>query len=132
MESLTQFLADEALGLIEEIREAGGMPEAISRGIPQRNIAMAAALRQAAIDEGREKIVGVNHLSSRETERLEIRKIDNREISEKQTERLRIVREHRDPVRLKTTLGQLRQGASDPSRNLLDLAIAAARERACS
>lgn len=45
MESLTQELYDEALQIIEEIEELGGMTKAISTGMPKMRIEESAARR---------------------------------------------------------------------------------------
>jgi methylmalonyl-CoA mutase len=60
METLTQELADEALKIINEVEELGGMTKAIVSGMPKLRIEEAAARRQAKIDSGAETIVGVN------------------------------------------------------------------------
>lgn len=130
MESLTEELANEAISLIDEVRAAGGMVAAISRGIPQRNIEKSAASRQAQIDSGREKIVGVNHLNAGDSVALDVRKIDNQEIFQRQVGQLKSVREKRDPHRVSDALYALRQAAENRSGNLLEMAIVAARERA--
>lgn len=60
METLTNELAAEALIIINEIEEIGGMTKAIVSGMPKMRIEEAAARRQAKIDSGAEVIVGVN------------------------------------------------------------------------
>ena len=60
METLTKELADEALKIINEVEEMGGMTEAIVGGLPKMKIEESAARRQAKIDSGAETIVGVN------------------------------------------------------------------------
>jgi methylmalonyl-CoA mutase len=60
METLTRELKEEALKIINEIEELGGMTQAISTGMPKMRIEEAAARRQAKIDSGAETIVGVN------------------------------------------------------------------------
>lgn len=54
MESLTQDLYDEALEIIEEIEELGGMTKAIVSGMPKMRIEESAARRQAKLDSGAE------------------------------------------------------------------------------
>ena len=60
METLTNELAAEALIIIREIEELGGMTKAIVSGMPKMRIEESAARRQAKIDSGAEVIVGVN------------------------------------------------------------------------
>jgi methylmalonyl-CoA mutase len=130
MEVLTAWLATEANELIEEVRKNGGMVEAISRRVPQRNIESAAARRQAQIDSGAERIVGVNHLTATDDFRLEVRTIENQHLFESQKQKLAENRAHRDPAQVEAALQALTQAAADGSGNLLYLSIAAARARA--
>lgn len=60
METLTQELYDEALEIINEIEDMGGMTEAIVSGMPKMRIEESAARRQAKLDSGAEVQVGVN------------------------------------------------------------------------
>jgi methylmalonyl-CoA mutase len=60
MESLTNDLFMEAMQIIDEIEELGGMTQAISTGMPKMRIEESAARRQAKIDSGAETLVGVN------------------------------------------------------------------------
>ncbi|MFO7799734.1 MAG: methylmalonyl-CoA mutase, partial [Rhodohalobacter sp.] len=52
VESLTDQLARNALELIEEVEELGGMAKAIEAGVPKMRIEEAAARKQARIDSG--------------------------------------------------------------------------------
>ena len=60
METLTNEIAAEALKIIREVEELGGMTQAIVSGMPKMRIEESAARRQAKIDSGAEVIVGVN------------------------------------------------------------------------
>jgi len=60
METLTRELYDEAMEIINEVEELGGMTAAVATGMPKLRIEEAAARRQAKIDSGKEVIVGVN------------------------------------------------------------------------
>lgn len=60
MEKLTDELAEEALKIINEVEDLGGMTQAIISGMPKLRIEESAARRQAKIDSGAEVIVGVN------------------------------------------------------------------------
>jgi len=54
METLTQELADEAMKIIDEIEDLGGMTAAIISGMPKMRIEESAARRQAKLDSGAE------------------------------------------------------------------------------
>ena len=84
MESLTQELYDEALKIIEEVEELGGMTKAISTGMPKMRIEESAARRQAKLDSGAEVQVGVNkYRLEKEEQNFDVLKIDNKEVREK-------------------------------------------------
>ena len=81
MESLTQDLANEALKIIQEVEDMGGMTKAIVSGMPKMRIEESAARRQAKIDSGAETIVGVNKFRLVEEEtNFDVLKIDNSEV----------------------------------------------------
>ena len=78
METLTNELAAEALKIINEVEELGGMTKAIVTGLPKLRIEESAARRQAKIDSGAETIVGVNkYRLAKEETNFDVRKIDN-------------------------------------------------------
>lgn len=77
MEKLTQQLYDEALEIIKEVENEGGMSKAIESGMPKRKILESATKRQAKIDSKEEVIVGVNKYISEEVERIKVLQIDN-------------------------------------------------------
>ena len=60
METLTNEIAHKAWERIQEVEKLGGMAKAIETGIPKMRIEEAAARKQARIDSGEEKIIGVN------------------------------------------------------------------------
>jgi len=130
VESLTDQLVREARRLIEEAEEMGGMTRAVEAGIPKMRIEEAAARRQARIDRGEDRIVGVNCYELEEEPDVEILDIDNSAVRKSQIERIRQVREARDAGVCKEALEALEQGARDGSGCLLSLSIEAARARA--
>jgi methylmalonyl-CoA mutase len=83
MESLTNDLFMEAMQIIDEIEELGGMTQAISTGMPKMRIEESAARRQAKIDSGAETLVGVNKYRLDKEDPLEVLKIDNTEVRQK-------------------------------------------------
>src|SRR5210317_2211427 len=60
VEKRTEEIANDAWKLLQEVEELGGMTKAIEQGIPKMRIEEAAAKKQARIDSGQDKIVGVN------------------------------------------------------------------------
>jgi len=84
MESLTRDLYEEALKIINEVEELGGMTQAVASGMPKMRIEESAARRQAKLDSGAEVQVGVNKYKlDNEEQNFEVRKIDNAEVRTK-------------------------------------------------
>src|ERR671911_1769990 len=96
VEALTHSLAHEALKLIDEVEELGGMTKAVESGMPKLRIEEAAARRQARIDRGEEVVVGVNKYQPSNPEHVDVLAIDNTEVRKSQVARLRKLRESRD------------------------------------
>jgi methylmalonyl-CoA mutase len=130
VERLTYDLARRAWGHIAEVEAAGGMAKAIDAGIPKLRIEEAAARTQARIDSGRQPVIGVNKYRVAEDERIDVLKVDNAGVRAAQIAKLQRLRAERDQASVDTALSALTAAASDPSRNLLALAIDAARAKA--
>ncbi|MGV3612704.1 MAG: methylmalonyl-CoA mutase [Fluviicola sp.] len=130
VEKLTQQLVEEAWKLIEEVEELGGMAKAIETGIPKMRIEEAAARKQARIDAGKDIIVGVNRYQLEKEDKIDILEVDNTKVRESQLERLKVLRETRNPERVKAALEKLAEAARTGKGNLLELAVECARERA--
>lgn len=129
VEYLTEQLFDKAWAHIQEVESHGGMTRAIEAGIPKQRIEEAAARRQAAIDSGKEQIVGVNLYRLDTEAKLDILEVDNTSVREQQVARLKSIREARDTEKVEACLAALKAGAASED-NLLALAVEAARERA--
>ena len=135
VERLTYELANKAWGLIEEVEAAGGMAKAIEAGIPKMRIEEAAARTQARIDSGRQPLIGVNKYLVEHDEPPEVLKVDNAKVRDEQIAKLQRLRAERDEAVTKAALEKLTWAAgnpdpTDPERNLLHLAIDAARNSA--
>jgi len=131
VESLTHEIAQKAWAHIEEIEGLGGMAQALEEGLPKLRIEEAAARKQARIDSGQEKIVGVNYLRSPAAETaFEVLEVDNGAVREAQVARLEQVKAQRDTPAVKEALAALEAGAAKGQANLLALAVEAARCRA--
>ncbi|WP_371785098.1 methylmalonyl-CoA mutase [Streptosporangium subroseum] len=129
VERLTHELARRAWGHIEEVEAAGGMARAIDQGLPKLRIEEAAARTQARIDSGRQPVIGVNKYRPDADEPIEVLKVDNTSVRAQQLDKLRRLREERDPRRVEEALTALTKGAEGDG-NLLALSIEAARAMA--
>src|SRR6202041_3152317 len=132
---LTYELARRAWGHIQEVEAAGGMTKAIGAGIPKMRVEEAAARTQARIDSGRQPVIGVNKYRVAGEDDIDVLKIDNRAVRAQQIEKLRRLREERDPAACQAALDRLtaaagRPGSDGDENNLLALAINAARAKA--
>ena len=130
IESLTNDMANQAWEYIQEVRELGGMTQAIEAGIPKMRIEEAAAKKQANIDSGDVAIVGVNAYRSKlKQQEFDILDIDNTTVRQKQIDRLNQIKADRDNEAVKDILAQLTKAAETGEGNLLELSIEAARRR---
>ena len=129
MEDLTEQMVQEALTLMEEVEQEGGMASAIEKGIPKLRIEAAASEKQARIDRGQDCIIGVNLFLTDKEEDLEVLEIDQKAVRFGQIERLTEVRAKRNDAGVRAALKALSEGAKGEV-NLLALAVQAARERA--
>jgi methylmalonyl-CoA mutase len=130
LETLTRQLMEKAWEHILEVEELGGMAKAIETGLPKMRIEEAAARRQAMIDSGKEKIIGVNKYRLDHEDPLEILEVDNTAVRDSQIKRLEKLRAERDESECQATLAALTESAGSGKGNLLELAVNAARARA--
>jgi methylmalonyl-CoA mutase len=130
VESLTDGLLKRARQHFAEIEALGGMAKAIETGLPKMRIEEAAARRQAAIDSGREIIIGVNQAVLEHEPPMDILEVDNSAVRDAQIQRLKELRASRDQLAVQAALEALTAAARDGSGNLLALAVTAAQARA--
>lgn len=140
LEQLTEDIAKKAWSLIKEVEGLGGMTKAIEKGIPKMRIEEAAAKKQARIDSGQDIIVGVNKFQLKEEDPLHILDVDNEAVRKSQIKRLIQIKENRNSKKVQYWLNEITKAAKLSSqvstsnnsnrKNLLDLAIKAAKERA--
>ena len=130
MESLTDELARRAQTVIDDIEQRGGMATVVESGETKRRIEECAARRQADIDGGKYKLVGVNCYQLDEEDEVDSRVIDNRATREKQIKRLDNLRAKRDQQACEKALQRLEACAQSGSGNLLELSVEAMRARA--
>ena len=130
VERLTHDLAKKALQHIDEIENLGGMAKAIEAGIPKMRIEEAAARTQARIDSGRQVIVGVNRYAAQDDVKIDVLKVDNALVRNKQLDKLARNRAERDNSIVMEKLKTLTRAAENNTGNLLELAVDAARVNA--
>src|SRR6516225_6538315 len=130
VERLTYELAKKAWAHIKEVEGLGGMAKAIEAGIPKLRIEEAAAKTQARIDFGTQSIIGVNKYPPVDEAPIDVLKVDNSAVRQRQLEKLKQLKAERDPTTLQEALDALTRAADRGNGNLLALAIDAARAKA--
>lgn len=130
VEYLTDELVHKAWQHIQEVQELGGMAKAIETGVPKMRIEEAAARKQARIDSGKDKIVGVNLFRLEQEDPLDILEVDNKAVRESQIKRLKETKANRNTEVVNQALQNIKEAAASGEGNLLSLAVAAARARA--
>jgi methylmalonyl-CoA mutase len=130
VEFLTDALLKKARQHLAEVEALGGMAKAIETGLPKMRIEEAAARRQAAIDSGKETIIGVNKSVLEHEAPMDILEVDNTAVRLAQVQRLNELKASRDSAAVKRALEAITGAARDGSGNLLELAVIAAQARA--
>jgi methylmalonyl-CoA mutase len=130
VEYLTNEIAEKAWKLIQEVEKLGGMAKAIENGLPKMRIEEAAARKQARIDSGKEKIVGVNFLKTDSEETIDILEVDNQKVRNTQIDKLNHLKEIRNEEEVNTSLKAITDCAKTGNGNLLELAVTAAKNLA--
>lgn len=131
VEYLTNALVEKAWAHLEEVKKLGGMTKAIEAGIPKMRIEEAAARKQARIDSGQDKIVGVNIFKLEKEPELDILEVDNQAVRQRQIARINSVKASRDNAKVQAALQAISDcAAGRVEGNLLALAVEAARLRA--
>lgn len=130
VEKLTHDIAQQAWKHIEEVEELGGMTKAIEAGIPKLRIEQAAAKKQARIDSGTDKIIGINAYRLKQEDPIVTLEVDNQTVRKQQLDKLSKIKAERNDEKVKQSLSELTRIAKEENGNLLEAAIIAARERA--
>ncbi len=100
-------MSDEALKIIEEVEELGGMAKAIESGMPKMRIEESAARKQARIDQGLDVIVGVNKYQLKNEQiDFEIREVPA-SVRDDQVARLKQIKATRDGAAVEKALSDI-------------------------
>ena len=130
LESITNELIKKSLENKEEIENIGGMTKAIEKGIAKLRIEQASTKKQSKIDSKESIIVGVNKYELEEEDMIQYLEVDNNKVRNQQIERINKLKAKRNSEKVKKALDKLRNAAKNKNKNLLALAIDAAKERA--
>ena len=130
IETITENLIQNASKIIQEIEDMGGMTNAIDKGFPKLKIQEAATKKQAAIDQGTHKIIGLNDFLNPNSSSPDTLEIDNEAVRLSQIARLKKLKTERDDSKVQQALKAIEEAALTGKENLLELSIEAARLRA--
>ncbi len=128
IEALTDKMEAEAMAYIRKIDEMGGMLKAIDTGYPQREIAEAAFAYQRQLEKNEKVVVGVNKYSIPEEIPIATLKID-RELEERQIQRVRKIKRERNTTSVKDALKRVAE-ACRSGENLMPPICEAVRNSA--
>jgi methylmalonyl-CoA mutase len=129
LESLTNSIVTQAMKIIDEVEELGGMAKAIESGMPKMRIEESAARKQARIDQGLDVIVGVNKYQLKDEQiDFEIREVPA-SVRDDQVARLELIKKDRDSEAVAAALANL-TSCAEGDGNLLEAALPAIRARA--
>jgi methylmalonyl-CoA mutase N-terminal domain/subunit len=124
IEALTDRIEDEVRAYLERVDGLGGMGPAIEAGFVQAEIQESAYRQQRALETGERITVGVNrYVAEVKGPGVPTHKVDV-EAEPAQVQRLRAVREQRDPTRVQATLDAL-EAAARGGANLMPAIVAA-------
>ncbi len=110
VESLTAELEKQASDYIAKIDSLGGAVTAVEQGYQQREIQQASYKYQKMVEEGKQKIVGVNDFVTGESKITSTLRVKS-EVEAKQKERLAKLKRERDNGKVKQTLKRLEEVA---------------------
>jgi methylmalonyl-CoA mutase N-terminal domain/subunit len=111
VEEATQEIEREAMRLLDRIEASGGALQAIERGEIQREVQESAYRHQRCVESGERVIVGVNRFQEDdEPPATDVLRIDP-EAERAQVERVRALRDRRDPGPWRAALDRLAEAA---------------------
>ena len=130
VESLTDRIEEEALGIMKRVEDLGGMEEAIRTEWLDRQFEREAVKRQKEVDGGEKLIVGVNVFKSEpETETpLGVQRV-SKQSARQQIEEVRALKKSRDWGGLRSAIERLRKDAEE-GRNTIPAMVEATKANA--
>jgi len=114
VESLTDKIEQEALKIMKDVEDIGGMEEAIRTQWLDSQFEMEAVKRQKEIDEGEKLVVGVNVFTTEGDKKtpLGVQRVAENS-GAKQTDAVRKLKLSRDPKRVKEAVSRLKEAAGE-------------------
>ena len=128
LEWLTGQLEDRIREKMKEIEEIwGGMPNAVAKGFPQREVLERAYGQELDIESGKRVIVGRNKYTTAKKSNIEIQR-PNEKAAALQKRRVKALKKSkRDTKTVREALEKIRAAASDDGTNMLPVLIEAVK-----
>ena len=126
IEQLTDTIEREALDLINQVDEFGGVVACIENGFIAGQIEDSAYQYQRQIESGERIIVGVNEFQVDEDVSVPVMRVDPA-VEDEQVERLRTVKRERNQAQARQCLADLETAARSEKSNLMEPVIEAVR-----
>jgi len=127
IESLTDQMEQRINALIDMIDEAGGMYQAVEKGIVQQMIGDSALAFQKQIDAGEQTIVGVNAYKIKEGQNIDV-PLEYPDPARMQAyvERLIAYKKNRSSAEIDKAIAALARSANDGTQNVFECVVQAA------
>lgn len=125
IEQLTDTIEQEAVDLIEQIDEAGGVVACIDNGFIASQIEDSAYQYQQEVEKGERIIVGVNDFQVEEEQVVPVLRVDPK-VEDEQVARLQQIKGARDKEAVQRALDELNRAARE-DRNLMEPVLASVR-----
>lgn len=127
LEWLTDQLEDQILSKMKEIETVwGGMPNAVVKGYPQREVIERAYRQEVEIESGKRVVVGLNKYSSSKKEKIRIQQPSARSALG-QKKRVKMLKSKRNSKLVKDALDGVRAAALGEKTNMIPVLIDAVK-----
>ena len=126
VEALTDQMEEKILEAFDEIDAAGGMFEAVAKGLVQEKLGESSMEFQNRVESGEQTIVGVN--AYQDDEPIPVRPFERpeREAMEKQIAKLKSFKTERSNADVERALAAMARACGDESQNVFELLVKAA------
>ena len=126
---MTDRIEAEAMQLIQQIDDMGGVVPAIESGFIQRQIEQSAYEYGKSIEDKQRIIVGVNEFTSDKETPMDLFHVSE-EIRNKQMAKITDVKAKRDNAKVEKALDALKQATGEEKTNVMPLIVEAVKEYA--
>lgn len=126
VEALTDQMEEKILAVFDEIDAAGGMFDAVSKGIVQEKIGESSMEFQRRVETGEQTIVGVNAYQDDEDVPVMPLERPTQKAMEDQVRKLKTFKSERDNSKVEKALAAMAQACEDESDNVFEKLVEAA------